>query len=110
VAISGDAVMPAKKKKKVKKKVPDRMVYEHKKVDVSYRTLGEFVPELQALMEKHGEDAVLEIFIEYDNVCAQLEWRRPENAQEKKNRRELQKRRTQSRKEEYERLKKEFGK
>jgi hypothetical protein len=107
MAISGGAVMPAKKK--VKKKVPHRMVTEHKQIDINYQTLSDLIPRLQGYMDEYGPSAMIEIFEEYDCCVCRLEWKRPENAKEKKRRLDDVKQQKNWRRQQYESLKKEFG-
>ncbi len=87
----------------------EHLVYDTQRVDICYIPLKDLILKIKHLIEDHGEDAHLEIRENYDQYDVVVEWSRPENALEKASRLATETRQKEHRRQNYEKLKKEFG-
>jgi hypothetical protein len=99
-----------KKKKKTRGPNKPRMVTECVDIDLSYSTLKNAIPYLEELRKKYGDNASIEIREEWGSYTTKLEFRRPENEEEREKRLDAAKRHKEWRQQQYESLKKEFEK
>ena len=87
-----------------------KMVYEKRRLEISYKSIDEVIEILQALMEEIGPEARFEIEEEWGCYYPCVEWKRPENASERRKRLEKERENKEWRRKQYKKLKEEFEK